>query len=104
MFQLGLFLLLAVIQPSVIAVPARPQSSCSTVYECICANTTKDVDSFNGLAHCDNGDKMVYVGILTCITYENKLGFLIAASCPFSSRLLSSTTIAIVTHFLINFL
>ena len=93
MFQLGLFLLLfAVIQPSVIALSAQPQSSCSTVYECICASTTKDVDSFNGLAHCDNGDKMVYVGILTCITYEGNLGFLVAASCPFSSRLLSSTS------------
>ena len=71
-FSLGLFLLnllvFAFIQPSVIAVPAQPQSSCSTVYECICANTTKDVYSFNGLAHCDNGDKMVYVDILTCIT------------------------------------
>ena len=65
MFQLGLFLLFAIIQPSVIAVSAQPQSSCSTVYECICANTTKDVDPFNGLAHCDNGDKMVYVGILS---------------------------------------
>ena len=64
-FQLGLFLLFAVIQPSVIAVSALPQSSCSTVYECICANTTKDVDPFNGLAHCDNCDKMVYVSILT---------------------------------------
>ena len=59
--------------------------------ECICANTTKDVDSFNGLAHCDNGDKMVYVGILTCITYEDTFDTLVAASCPFSSRLLSST-------------
>ena len=72
MFQLGLFLLYAVVQPSVIAVSARPQTSCSTVYECICANTTKDVYSFNGLAYCDNCDKIVYVGIvITCITYED---------------------------------
>ena len=65
MFLLGLFLLhlfvFAVIQPLVIAVPAQLQSSCSTVYKCICANTNKDVDSFNGLAHCYNDDKMVYV-------------------------------------------
>ena len=89
MLQLGLLLLFAVIQPSVIAVPAQPQSNCSTVYECICANTTEDVDPFNGLAHCDNGDKVVYVGILTCITFEDKLGL---PSCPFSSRLLFSAT------------
>ena len=91
MFQLGLFLLLfAVIQPSVIALSAQPQSSCSTVYECICASTTKDVDYFNGLAHCDNGDKM--------------LAFSHAASCNFSSRLLSSTCHRYtVTYFLITF-
>ena len=76
MFQLGLFLLFAVIQPSVIAVSAQSQSSCSTVYECICANTTKYVYSFNGLAHCDSGDQM--------LTFSH------AASCNFSSRLLSS--------------
>ena len=63
-FQLGLFLLLVVIQSSVIAVSTWPQSSCSTVYEFICAHTNKDVYSFNGLAHCDNGDKMVYAGSL----------------------------------------
>ena len=88
MLQLGLLLLFAVIQPSVIAVSVQPQSNYSTVYECICANTTKDMESFNGLAHCDNGDKVVYVGILTLLQ-----------AAPLAADLQSIST---VTHFLIT--